>query len=112
MVSVFVRITYNWLREDIPCLFWNDTKLQYKHMNILGVLLYIIHDIVTRNKLDNISQRTCFMVYVATTGFILYCKPNQTYNLRLTINIQGFFRILQEIRVHENPKNHRKRKKI
>ena len=40
---------------------------------------YIINGHVPRNKIDDISHRGYFMVYAATTGFILYWKPDQTF---------------------------------
>ena len=46
---------------------------------IWGVRVYIINGRAKRKKLDNKSHRGCFMVYAATTGVILYWKPDQTF---------------------------------
>ena len=43
------------------------------------MLVYIINGRVTRNNLDDRSHRGYFMVYAATTGVILYCKPYQHF---------------------------------
>ena len=41
--------------------------------------VYIVNGRVTRKKLDDRSHCGYFRVYVATTGFILYWKPDQTF---------------------------------
>ena len=41
--------------------------------------VYIINVRVTRNNIDDVSNRGSFMGYAATTGFILYWKPDQPF---------------------------------
>ena len=41
--------------------------------------VYIINGRATRKKLDDRSHRGYFMVYAATTGVILYWKPDQPF---------------------------------
>ena len=50
-----------------------------------GIRVYIINGRVTRKKLDDRSHHGYFMRYSATTGVILYWKPNQYFLSTYTI---------------------------
>ena len=67
------------LRGDVSYLLWYGTIPSYKHIKIWGVIFYIINGRATINKLDDISHCVYFMGYTATTGVILYCKPDQPF---------------------------------
>ena len=66
------RLTDNGLRGDVHYLICNGSIPSYKHIKIWGMRAYIIKGHVTRKKRDNISHCSYFMVYVYTTGVILY----------------------------------------
>ena len=66
------------LRGYFPYFLWNGSIPSYKHIKIWGLRLYIINERVTRNKLDDRSHQGYFMLYAATTGVILYWKPDKT----------------------------------
>ena len=56
---------------------WKKTFIQtYQNM---GCESLIINGRATRNKLDDRSHRGYFMEYAATTGVILYWKPDQPF---------------------------------
>ena len=67
---------------DVPYFLWNGTRTSYKHIKILGVRVYIINGRAKRKKLDDRSHRGYFMGYAATTGVILYWKPDQSFIIR------------------------------
>ena len=58
-------------------LSWINTIT--KHIKIWGVRFYIINGSVTRNNIDDILHRGCFIWYEATTGVFIYWKPDQTF---------------------------------
>ena len=64
---------------------WNKTFI--KKIKIWGVRVYIINGHATRKKLDDISHRGYFMGYAATTGVIIYWKPDQTFIIHKAHNI-------------------------
>ena len=67
--------TENRLCGDIHYFFLYGSIPSYKHIKIWGVVVYIINGCVTRKNLDDISHRSYFMVYAATTGVIIYYNP-------------------------------------
>ena len=73
------RQTENRLRGDVPYFLWHGIRPSYKHIKIWGVRVYIINGSAIRKKLDDRSHRGYFMGYAATTGFILYWKPDQPF---------------------------------
>ena len=66
------RQTDNILCGDVPYLSWRGTRPSYKHINILGVRVYIINGRATRKKLYDMSHQGYFMGYAATTRVIIY----------------------------------------
>ena len=75
------------MRDDVPYSIWHGTRPSYKHINVWGVKLYIINGRATRNKLDDRSHRVYLMGYVATTRFILYWKPDQTFIIQIAHHV-------------------------
>ena len=73
------RRTGNKLRGDVPYFIWHGIRPSYKHIKIWGLRVYIINGRATRKKLDDRSHRGYFMEYAATTGVILYWKPDQQF---------------------------------
>ena len=71
--------TENRLCGDVPYFLWHGIRPSYKHTKIWGVRFYIINVLATRKKLDDRSHRGYFMGYAATTGVILYWKPDQPF---------------------------------
>ena len=71
------RRTENILRGDFPYFLWHGIRPSYKNIKVWGVRVYIINGRATRNKLDDRSHRGYFMVCAATTGVILYWKPDK-----------------------------------
>ena len=71
------------LKIDCVVIFlyslWHGIRPSYKHIKKWGVRVYIINGRATRKKLDYRSHRGYFMRYKATTGFILYSKPDQPF---------------------------------
>ena len=81
------RRTDNRLRGDVPYLLWNETRPSYKHIKIWVLSVYIINGRVTRNNIDDRSHWGYLMGYVATTGVILYWKPDQTFDIHRSRNV-------------------------
>ena len=73
------RRTDNILRGDVPYFLWHGTRPSYKHIKIWGVRVYIINERATRKKIDDRSHQGYFMGYAATTGVIIYWKPDQPF---------------------------------
>ena len=71
--------TDNKLHGGVPYFLWNGTRPSYKNIKIWGVRVYIINGRATRKKIDDISHLGYFMRYAATTGVILYWKPDQPF---------------------------------
>ena len=79
--------TNNRLRGDVPYFLWHVTRPSYKHIKIWGVRVYIIIGRSTRNKLDDRSHRGYFMGCAATTGVILYWKPDQPFIIHIAHHV-------------------------
>ena len=71
--------TENIFCGGVPYFLWHGIRPSYKNIKIWGVRFYIINGRATRKKLDDISHRGYFMGYAATTGVILYWKPEQPF---------------------------------
>ena len=69
----------NILYGDINYFLWNVTRPSYKHIKIWGVRVYIINGRVKINNLDDISHQGYFIWYLATTGAIVYWKPDKPF---------------------------------
>ena len=72
---------------DVPYLLLNEIRPSYKHIKIWGARVYIINGRATRKKLDDRSHRGYFMGYAATTGVILYWKPDQPIIIHRSHNV-------------------------
>ena len=66
---------------DFTYFLCHGTRPSYKHINILGVRVYIINGCAKRKNLDDIVNGGYIMGYEATTGVILYGKPYQTFSI-------------------------------
>ena len=65
------------MRVDLTYFLMRGTRHSYKHIKIWGVRVYINNGRTTRKKFDYRSHRGYFMGYAATTGVIIYWKPDQ-----------------------------------
>ena len=81
------RRNENIFRSDVPYFPWYGTRTPYKHINIWGVRVYITNGRATRKNLDDRSHWGYFMGYAATTGVILYWKPDQTFLIHRAHNV-------------------------
>ena len=79
--------TENKLCGCVPYFLCNGTRPSYKHIKIWVVRFYIINGRATRKKLDDISHRVYFMIYTATTGFIIYRKPDQPFFIHIAHHV-------------------------
>ena len=77
----------NRLCGDVTYLLWHGTITSYKHIKIWGGRVYIINGHVTRNNPDDKSHRGYFMGYAATTGVILYWKPDEPFVMKIAHHI-------------------------
>ena len=60
-----------------PYFLWHGIRPSYKHIKIWGVRVYIISGRATVKKLYDISHWGYFIGYEATTGVVLFWKPDQ-----------------------------------
>ena len=72
------RLTENILRGGVTSFLWHGTRTSYKHIKIWDLRVCIINGRDARKKLDDISHWGYFMGYAATTGVIIYWKPDQS----------------------------------
>ena len=71
------RLTENILRGENPYFLCHETRPSYHHIKIWGLIVYIINVHLTIKNLDDRSRCGYFMGYSATTGVIIYWKPDQ-----------------------------------
>ena len=73
---------------DVPYFLWNGSRPSYKHIKIYAVRVYIINRSITRKYLGDRSHTSYFMVYVSTTGVIVYWMADHPFAFHRSHNVR------------------------